>query len=52
MVPGYRIYAPPQLDARQMEGAGRVLIDCVEGGASVSFMLPMTRQKAQAFWRR
>src|SRR5262249_60702275 len=28
-----------------------VLIDCVEGGASVSFMLPMTRAKAEAFWR-
>jgi len=24
----------------------------VEGGASVSFMLPMTRAKAEAFWRR
>lgn len=28
-----------------------VLIDCVEGGASVSFMQPMTREKADAFWR-
>lgn len=28
-----------------------VLIDCVEGGASVSFMLPMTRDKALGFWR-
>jgi GNAT superfamily N-acetyltransferase len=28
-----------------------VLIDCVEGGASVSFMWPMTRDKAQEFWR-
>ena len=28
-----------------------VLIDCVEGGASVSFMLPMTRDKAVGFWR-
>lgn len=28
-----------------------VLIDCVEGGASVSFMLPMTRAKADRFWR-
>jgi GNAT superfamily N-acetyltransferase len=27
-----------------------VLIDCVEGGASVSFMWPMTREKAQQFW--
>jgi GNAT superfamily N-acetyltransferase len=29
-----------------------VLIDCVEGGASVSFMHPLTRDRAVAFWRR
>jgi len=28
-----------------------VLIDCVEGGASVSFMLPISRSTAVAFWR-
>ena len=28
-----------------------VLIDCVEGGASVSFMLPISRDTALAFWR-
>jgi GNAT superfamily N-acetyltransferase len=28
-----------------------VLIDCVEGGASVSFMLPLSRVKAAEFWR-
>jgi ribosomal protein S18 acetylase RimI-like enzyme len=27
-----------------------VLIDCVEGGASVGFMLPMERARAEAFW--
>jgi GNAT superfamily N-acetyltransferase len=27
-----------------------VLLDCVEGGASVSFMLPMAREKALRFW--
>ena len=27
-----------------------VLIDCVEGGASVSFMQPMTPDKATRFW--
>src|SRR6185436_734143 len=30
----------------------RVLIDCVDGGASVSFMHPLTRARAEAFWRR
>lgn len=26
------------------------LLDCVEGGASVSFMAPLTRERADAFW--
>jgi GNAT superfamily N-acetyltransferase len=29
-----------------------VLLDCVEGGASVSFMLPMARKTALDFWRK
>jgi GNAT superfamily N-acetyltransferase len=28
-----------------------ILLDCVEGGASVSFMAPLSRDKALAFWR-
>ncbi len=36
---------------REIKGLTDVLIDCVEAGASVSFMLPMTRAKAEAFWR-
>ncbi|SIN88667.1 GNAT family N-acetyltransferase [Paraburkholderia phenazinium] len=28
-----------------------VLIDCVEGGASVGYMLPLAREKALGFWR-
>ncbi len=28
-----------------------ILIDCVEGGDSVGFMAPLTREKADAFWR-
>jgi len=36
---------------RELQGLGDVLIDCVEGGASVSFMLPMSRGKADAYWR-
>ena len=35
-----------------IQGLSDVLMDCVEGGASVGFMLPMTRAKAEAFWRR
>lgn len=36
---------------REIHGLSDVLIDCVEGGASVSFLLPMTRAKADTFWR-
>jgi len=35
-----------------IDALGDVLIDCVEGGASVSFMHPLTRDRALAFWRR
>jgi len=35
----------------EISGLCDVLVDCVEGGASVSFMLPMTRAKAENFWR-
>src|SRR5947209_7600362 len=35
----------------QVEALAELLIDCVEGGASVGFMQPMTRDKALAFWR-
>lgn len=40
------------VDDAQIEQLASVLIDCVEGGASVSFMLPLTRERALAFWRR
>ena len=33
------------------DGLADVLIDCVEGGASVGFMAPVPRGKAVAFWR-
>jgi GNAT superfamily N-acetyltransferase len=36
---------------REIRELSDVLIDCVEGGASVSFMWPMTREKAEMFWR-
>lgn len=37
--------------SQYVPGLADVLIDCVEGGASVSFMLPLHRDKAEAFWR-
>jgi GNAT superfamily N-acetyltransferase len=40
------------VDDAQIDGLADVLIDCVEGGASVSFMHPLARERAVAFWRR
>ncbi|RYF27032.1 MAG: GNAT family N-acetyltransferase [Comamonadaceae bacterium] len=37
--------------AASIEALADVLIDCVEGGASVSFMAPLPRAKALDFWR-
>src|SRR5260370_4578322 len=39
------------LAQREIRALSDVLIDCVEGGASVSFMLPMSRAKAEGHWR-
>jgi GNAT superfamily N-acetyltransferase len=35
-----------------VDGLAEVLVDCVDGGASVSFMAPMTREKALRFWQK
>jgi len=40
------------LDDAQIDELAGVLIDCVEGGASVSFMHPLPHDRAAAFWRR
>ncbi len=34
-----------------VEALAAVLIDCVEGGASLSFMWPLSREKAVSFWQ-
>jgi GNAT superfamily N-acetyltransferase len=49
-VNGIRVRQVERLDARTLAGLCDVLMDCVEGGASVSFMWPMTRAKAEDFW--
>ena len=41
-----------QLSDAEAAGLARVLIDCVEGGASVGFMLPLSEARAVKFWRR
>ena len=43
--------ATAQTAAAQVVALADVLIDCVDGGASVSFMWPLARDKAVAFWR-
>lgn len=40
------------VDEAQVDELASVLIDCVEGGASVSFMSPLTRERAVAFWHQ
>jgi GNAT superfamily N-acetyltransferase len=40
------------IDDAQIDELADLLIDCVEGGASVSFMHPLPRDRAVAFWRR
>ncbi len=39
------------VDEVQLNGLADVLLDCVAGGASVSFMLPLTRDRAVVFWQ-
>jgi GNAT superfamily N-acetyltransferase len=51
MPSGTRIRRLEVLGEAEIQALSDVLIDCVEGGASVSFMLPMTRAKAESFWR-
>lgn len=38
--------------AAAVDGLADVLIDCVEGGAGVSFMLPIARETVLTFWRK
>jgi GNAT superfamily N-acetyltransferase len=48
---GHRIRRLERVEEAEVAQLADVLIDCVEGGASVNFMLPMTRERAVAFWR-
>lgn len=40
-----------ELTDDDIAGLSDVLIDCVNGGASVGFMAPLTRERAHPFWR-
>jgi len=50
--PAWSVRRLDAIDEANIQDLATVLIDCVEGGASVSFMHPLTRDRAVAFWRR
>lgn len=45
-----RALTPSEAGARIAE-LSAILVDCVDGGASISFMAPLSRERADAFWR-
>jgi GNAT superfamily N-acetyltransferase len=49
--PRFTIRRLQVVSVTQIQELADVLIDCVEGGASVSFMLPLARDEALAFWQ-
>lgn len=51
MTDSFRIRALATVDEPTVQGLSAVLSDCVEGGASVSFMLPLSHAKVENFWR-
>ena len=46
-----RVRTLPELGEPDIMGLSRVLSDCVTGGASVGFLLPMPQSKSCAYWR-
>jgi len=49
--PAAAIRRATTLHDAEIAGLVDVLIDCVEGGASVSFMSPLSHERALQFWR-
>jgi GNAT superfamily N-acetyltransferase len=52
MSPDWPVRRLQAIDDAQIDDLADVLIDCVEGGASVSFMHPLSRERAVTFWHR
>lgn len=48
--PAWTLRRLPAVSAAQLDELAEVLLDCVEGGAPVSFMAPFSREQARAFW--
>jgi GNAT superfamily N-acetyltransferase len=40
------------LNPTEIDALAQVLVDCVDGGASVSFMHPLALPRARAFWQQ
>src|SRR5262245_42127226 len=51
-VPAWTLRRVRAFDEALIAALADVLMDCVEGGASVSFMHPLSHERAEAFWRR
>jgi GNAT superfamily N-acetyltransferase len=51
-IDGHTIQHLQTVTDAHVQGLADLLIDCVEGGASVSFMHPLPVAKAVEFWRR
>lgn len=49
--PIWSLRHPRVVSPTEVEQLADVLIDCVDGGASVSFMAPLARDHAVQFWR-
>ena len=50
--PRFTVRRLVRVDEPQLGQLTQVLVDCVEGGASVSFMLPLSHDHAHGFWRK
>jgi GNAT superfamily N-acetyltransferase len=51
MTPAWSLRRLLTVDEAQIDALAGVLIDCVDEGASVSFMHPLSHDRAVAFWR-
>jgi GNAT superfamily N-acetyltransferase len=50
--PAWSVRRLAYVDEKQVDELATMLIDVVEGGAAVGFMMPMTRDRAVTFWSR
>lgn len=50
--PAWTIRRLTSVESTQVQALAGVLMDCIEGGASVGFMLPLSRERAVSFWQR